>query len=62
MFPSIKTRFPTPDDEIQPQRVIFPSPCLRPSPPKKESVFVKKFEIEINAWEDSPSFALSETL
>ena len=31
-------------------------------PPQKESVFVKKFEIEINAWEDSPSFALSGTL
>ena len=31
-------------------------------PLKKKSVFVKKFEIEINAWEDSPSFALSETL
>ena len=30
--------------------------------PQKKSVFVKKFEIEINAWEDSPSFALSATL
>ena len=30
--------------------------------PQKKSVFVKKFEIEINAWEDRPSFALSETL
>ena len=35
---------------------------LRPYPPQKKSVFVKKFEIEITAWEDSPSFALSETL
>ena len=32
---------------------------LRPfRPPLKKSVFVKKFEIEINAWEDRPSFAL----
>ena len=29
---------------------------------KKKLVFVKKLEIEISAWEDSPSFALSETL
>ena len=34
---------------------------LRPPPPKK-SIFVKKMKIEINAWEDSPSSALSETL
>ena len=33
---------------------------LRP-PPQKMSIFVKNFEIEINAWEDSPSSALSET-
>ena len=25
---------------------------LKPSPLKKKSIFVKKFEIEINAWED----------
>ena len=35
---------------------------IKAMPPKKKSVFVKKFEIEINAWEDRPSFALSETL
>ena len=35
---------------------------LQAIPPLKKSVFVKKFEIEINAWKDSPSFALSETL
>jgi hypothetical protein len=28
---------------------------LRPPPPSKKSVFVKNFEIEINAWEASPS-------
>ncbi len=33
---------------------------LRPS--LKKSVFVKNLEIEINAWRDSPSSALSETL
>ncbi len=33
------------------------------SPPhSKKSIFVKKVEMEINAWEDSPEFALSETL
>ena len=31
-------------------------------PPPKKSIFVKKMKIEINAWEDSPSSALSETL
>ena len=31
-------------------------------PSQKKSVFVKIFEIEINAWEDRPNFALSETL
>ena len=31
-------------------------------PPRKKSVFVRKFEIEINAWEDTPSFALPKTL
>ena len=35
---------------------------LRPPPPPKKSSFVKKMKIEINAWEDSPSSALSETL
>ena len=35
---------------------------LRPPPPPKKSIFVKKMKIEINAWEDSPSSALSETL
>jgi hypothetical protein len=38
---------------------------LRPPPPPttpKKSIFVKKIEIEIMAWEDSPRFALSETL
>jgi hypothetical protein len=35
---------------------------LRPPPPSKKSVFVRKIEIEINAWEDSPSSPLSETL
>jgi hypothetical protein len=33
-----------------------------PPPPQKKSIFVKKIEIEINAWGDSPSSALSETL
>ena len=28
MFPSIKKRFPTPDDEIQHQRLTFPPLCL----------------------------------
>ena len=28
MFPSIKTRFHTPDDEKEPQRFTFPPPCL----------------------------------
>ena len=28
MFPSMKTRFTTPDDEIQPQHFTFPPPCL----------------------------------
>ena len=28
MFPSIKTRFPTPDDEKEPQHFTFPPPCL----------------------------------
>ena len=31
-------------------------------PPPKKSIFVKKMKIEIYAWEDSPSSALSETL
>ncbi len=35
---------------------------VKASPPRKKSVFVKKVEMEINTWEDSPSFALSETL
>ena len=35
---------------------------LRSPPPPKKSIFVKKMKIEINAWEDSPSSALSETL
>ena len=35
---------------------------LKAIPPQKKSVFVKKLEIEINAWKDSASFALSETL
>ena len=35
---------------------------LKAIPPQKKSIFVKKFEIEINAWEDSSGFALSETL
>ncbi len=35
---------------------------LRPPPTQKKSVFVKKVETEINTWEDSPWFALSETL
>ena len=34
---------------------------LRPPPPQKKSVFVRIFEIEINAWEDSPSSDLSKT-
>ena len=36
---------------------------LSPPPPplKKKSVFVRNFEIEIIAWEDSPSLDLSET-
>ena len=33
-----------------------------PPPPPKKSIFVKKMKIEINAWKDSPSSALSETL
>ena len=28
MLLSIKTRFPTPDDETQPQHFTFPLPCL----------------------------------
>ena len=32
------------------------------SSPQKMPIFFKNFEIEINAWEDSPSSALSETL
>ena len=36
--------------------------ALRPPPPPKNSIFVKKMKIEINAWEDSSSSALSETL
>ena len=35
---------------------------LRSSPLQKKSLFARKFEIEINAWEDSPSLALPETL
>ena len=35
---------------------------LKATPPPKKSIFVKKMKIEINAWEDSPSSALSETL
>jgi len=33
-----------------------------PSPFKKKSIFVKKVEMEINAWKDSPKFTLSETI
>ena len=33
---------------------------LKP-PTQKQSIFVKNFEIEINAWEDSPSSDLSKT-
>ena len=35
---------------------------FKATPPPKKSIFVKKMKIEINAWEDSPSSALSETL
>jgi hypothetical protein len=35
---------------------------LRPPHPKKKSIFVKNFEIEINAWEDSPFSDLSEMI
>ena len=28
MFPLIKTRFPTADDEKEPQHFTFPPPCL----------------------------------
>jgi hypothetical protein len=35
---------------------------VKAPPPSKKSVFVRKIEIEINAWEDSPSSPLSETL
>jgi hypothetical protein len=43
------------------QRVM--SDKLRPPPlTQKKSVFVKKIEMEIKAWEDSLKSALSETL
>jgi hypothetical protein len=42
--------------------IIKKNSSLRPPPPSKKSVFVRKIEIEINAWEDSPSSPLSETL
>ena len=35
---------------------------LRPPTPSKKSVFGKKMEMKIHAWEDSPKSALSETL
>ncbi len=35
---------------------------LRAPPPSKKVNFRQKMEIEINAWGDSPSSALSETL
>jgi hypothetical protein len=35
---------------------------LRPPPTQKKSIFVKKVEMEINAWEDSLKSALSEIL
>jgi len=38
---------------------IKASPC---PDTQKKSVFLKKVKMEINMWEDSPSFALSKTL
>ena len=38
------------------------SVLLRPPPPSKKSILVRKIKIEINAWEDSPKFTLSEAL
>ena len=36
--------------------------ALRPPPPQKSQFFTRKIKIEINAWKDSPKFALSETI
>jgi hypothetical protein len=41
---------------------IFWLMVLKAPPPSKKSVFARKVEIKINAWEDSLESDLSETL
>jgi hypothetical protein len=51
-----------PRKAIEPPNSSVSNDCFRPPPTQKKSVFVKKVEIEINAWEDSLKFTLSEAI